>query len=440
MGIGTKILNKAKQYNESFVSTAQKDLNALTADRFPKVKEGLEFLGLPSNALDQRISEGLTDLLSGTLGIRTSNVPEVDVIGNKEAARAARLKALKPAARAEATPAGSEIYQFPRQYFNERERSEPVGSDDIVRFPNSMHFRSLKRKKQDHSEGLIKGTGDAGSPTARYSNNELLLKAGMSSDAGSHGSVNPASEPVYDIFLYLPPQLADSMKVSYTEGEAGVMEAMFAKLFTTGNDDDQVKDMTGGNNVDMGELMKMFKSVLPGAKIIQSATGNMINPMKFQTLENVTFRTYSYKFTMKPTTKDEALEIRNIVTAFRHSMLPGVAGENDRIWTFPNEWAIKFVGPISDWVDFPLTCVCTGCDVDYGGGGSVTMMEDGAPASIDLTLEFAETSQLNRQRYAREVAPSTDRKQVEGTVLNQSSVATAAKIKRDAAREERNST
>ena len=36
-------------------------------------------------------------------------------------------------------------------------------------------------------------------------------------------------------------------------------------------------------------------------------------------------------------------------------------------------------------------------------------MEDGSPAAWDLTVEFMETVQLNRQRYMEEVRPSDDR-------------------------------
>jgi len=145
--------------------------------------------------------------------------------------------------------------------------------------------------------------------------------------------------------------------------------------------------------------------MLPGGKIIQWATGNMINPMKFQALEGVDFRTYTYKFTLRPKTRDEADEIRDIIYAFKWSMLPGVAGYDAKVWTYPNDWAIRFQGPIKQWVDFPLTAVCTGCDVDYGGGGNVTTFVDGAPTAIDLTLTFTETVQLSRERFAAEVAP-----------------------------------
>ena len=441
MGLLKKVI---KRKIKGLKSSAKGDFNSL-------FKNALRS-GKGSNMFDRRASDGLEDLIHGLIGVRTSDVPEIsgEVQAAKNAARLARHKALNASnARPGDHPGTKVTLQFPKSYFDEKgggvghiaavdESSATwnggigMSGQEIQRnkrerllaqqtaFPNSIHFRSLPRKKQDHSEGLVEGTGPAGSKGAQY-----ISKGG---DAGGHGSVDPASETLYDIFLYLPQQLADSVKVAYTEGEAGIMESLFARLFTGG--DSNVKEKVGGQNLDMAEVLKSLRSSLPGGKIIQSAMGNMVNPMKFQTLENVEFRNYSYKFTLKPTTAAEALEIREIIAAFKHSSLPGTAGENQRIWTFPNEWAIKFQGPIKNWVDFPLVSVCTGVDIDYGGGGPIALMEDGAPASIDLTVEFRETTQISRQKFAEQVSAQNwatrDTGYADkGTRINQSALAGA---------------
>jgi hypothetical protein len=105
-------------------------------------------------------------------------------------------------------------------------------------------------------------------------------------------------------------------------------------------------------------------------------------------------------------------------------MLPGTAGENNGIWTLPNEWAINFQGPIAKYIDFPLTAVCTSAAVDYSQylmAADSTGAGRGAPSSITLTLNFIETMQLSRQRYAEEVAPTADRisRAGEGTQLGE---------------------
>jgi hypothetical protein len=156
----------------------------------------------------------------------------------------------------------------------------------------------------------------------------------------------------------------------------------------------------------MNELLTSLKGMLPGGDIMQKSVGHMTNPAVFQALKNVNFRSYSYSFKLMPTSPAEAEVIRQIIYAFRKSMLPGTAGENNGIWTLPNEWAIAFEGPIKDWVDFPLTAVCTSATVDYGPtlmSGDSGGKGRGSPSTMTLNLNFIETMQLSRQRYGNEV-------------------------------------
>jgi len=388
------------------------------------------------NKFDQRISDAFSDLLTGVTGVRTSNIPDIggEVVSAKNKQRLKRMKDISDYdnTTARQTPQPNKILSFPRSYFNEKGESESYGDAsteidgrgmsgpeyaDVKRrqgqlnekhkrgaFPNSIHFRSLRRKKFDAEEAMAHGIGELFGK-----NIEDLRK---NSDVGTHGSVNPNEEQTYDIFLYLPHQLGDAVKATYESAEAGIMESFFAKLFSPnliggGDTDAAVKKNVGQNNRDWAEILQSFKSMLPGSKIVQQATGALVNPMKFQSFTGVDFRSYSYKFTLKPSSPKEALVIKEIIHAFKLSSLPGLAGENGRIWTQPNEWSIKFRGPISNFIDFPLTVACTGVEVDYSHGGAYVLMEDGSPAAYDLTVTFAETTQMARQKYKQQVSPLT---------------------------------
>jgi hypothetical protein len=115
--------------------------------------------------------------------------------------------------------------------------------------------------------------------------------------------------------------------------------------------------------------------------------------------------------------------INLILFAFKKSMLPGTAGENNMIWTLPNEWAIYFRGPIADWVDFPLVSVCTGASVDYGQylmAGDKSGEGEGSPGSITLSVSFVETAKLSIQKFEWEVGAGSSNRQSraeEGTRL-----------------------
>jgi hypothetical protein len=366
-----------------------------------------------SNRFDQRVGDGLTDLLSGAIGVRTSNIHDISQKvkdANKRAYEERTLALNQSAERkgAAAVPKKQTVLVFPEHFFNEKGRSTGYnanlldencfkpGSEEqagakaqnlkesykaqTMAFPNSIHFRSLPRPKVDTTLG--------------WWSNETEETKSKAND--------PANEEVFDIFLYLPHDLGDGIKVTYESAEGGMVDTFFARLFTGG--DGTTDDLMGNRGFDMSEVMKMFQGMLPGGAIIQRAAGAISNPMKFQSFTGLEFRSYTYKFTLKPSSTLEAQTIRHIIHAFKVSMLPGTAGNNDRIWTMPNEWLIKFQGPIKRWIDFPLTVALESCDVNYAAGGGYALMEDGSPQAIELTLTFKETTQMSRQKYERQVS------------------------------------
>ena len=406
------------------------------------------------NKFNNQVSHGLEDLIHGIVGGRVSQIPRISdkIKAEKQKGRADRIREELRANPALEKSLVRKVLAFPQTYFNERNeavrglkgkpragmitkgrRGNPTQdwlADEIDAlnkesqeynqawdhyeslvgdFPNSIHFRSLPRLGQDfreHSDVSDK-IGLAPLPIGVF-DPEVVSEYGTR-DKGLHGSLNiggVTNETLHDIFLYLPHNLNDAVKVNYTEGEAGMFETFIARMFPG-----DMTEVAGERNVDMQEIWGAFKQMFPGSNLASKASGNMMNPMKFQALEGIGFRNYSYKFTLRPNNQDEAWVIKQIVQAFKKSRIPGAAGENFRIWTLPNEWSISFQGPIRDWIDHPLACICTGVSVDYGGGSAVTVMEDGSPAAWDLTVEFMETVQLNRQRYETEVAAGKGRKE-----------------------------
>ena len=445
MALGDRIKSRRKAAGKgpvgsklkNWVSSHKGDANALNSDR---LGIGRSFL----NKFDQRLQDGLDDLLAGLLGVRTSNV--ADIKGEVADAKSANARKRQDAAnRTDHTSSRRTPHTqvpplvFPEAYFNEKnERVGHIANVDesdatwnggiglsgqqIQRnkkeraraqqtaFPNSIHFRSLPRRLINTEE--VANAGKALFGEDKDQRGFMQSKRGTTwrdKDVGKWGTITQENNLVYDIFLYLPHNLSDNVKVDVTDGKADIISTIFARLTTLmsrdgGGDQAALKDIMSGPNADMGEIMQILKDVLPGGELTQLATGAVSNPMKFQIFKGVPFRTYNYKFTLRPQSAKDSETIRQIIRALKWSTLPGIAGENGRIWTFPNEWAIGFQGPIKKWIDYPLTSICTGVEVDYSGGGAYTLMEDGAPGSIELTVSFTETVQLNRQRYNYEVA------------------------------------
>ena len=321
-----------------FVGSISGDLNSITSGLSDKVSGA-------GNKFDQRIADSLSDLLTGLTGTRTSNIPAISkqVLETKGVNRENRNKVLNDPGRGRATksPGVKTALRFPEHF--QSEQSEGTNLN------NYIHFRSLERQVTDKN-----------------------------------------SENLYDIFLYVPDGLTDNLAVSYTEADKGIVEGL-AEAYKA--------EFAGGTGTSGEELKEIIMAAAPGNSIIKQAAGQTINPLKFQLFEGVGFRTYSYTFNLRPKNKNESLAIQNIIFAFKLSALPGTTGANNRIYTFPNEWAIRFRGPFKDHIDYPLVSVCTGVDVNYSDGQSFSTFQDGSPMSVGLTLNFTETTTLTRDKY-----------------------------------------
>ncbi|MDP7366168.1 MAG: hypothetical protein QGH83_02735 [Candidatus Pacebacteria bacterium] len=342
------LFKKAKSAASNYVGSVAGDANAIG----DKLKGKFGSKEAISNMFDQRVADGLSDLLTGATGIRTSNIPEINdaIMKTKSANREARAAVLNGAEGgrknlAEQTPPEGVKLQYPENF--------PTTDGKTGNLRNYMHFRSLQRRKV--------------------------------------GQQDKANEKVYDIFLYVPNELADSMAVTYTDGERGFGESALASLFGAGG----VSNQMGTGK----EALERIIGSVDSTSILKASAGKTVNPLAFQLFEGVTMRDYSYTFKFQPINETESRTIQEITYAFRKSMLPGTDGDNARIWTFPNEWAIRYHGPIKKWVDYPMVTVCTGADVDWASSGEFTHHLDGAPTVVELSLSFSELSHLDRNKF-----------------------------------------
>ena len=335
---------KSRKTLSNYVGSVESDLNDIVS----KIGGTFGSIGNLSNSFDQRISDGLSDLLTGATGIRTSNIPEIssEVLDMKSQNREARSKALEGRMRGFDTPTAKTKLQFPSDWRTENNESGNM--------QNYIHFRSLPRKNSE------------------------------------------AGDRLYDIFLYVPDAMQDDVSLGYEEGERGLAEAVLSKFFGS-----------GGGVADGSEIKALVLDGIGAGKILKSAAGQTINPMKFQLFQGVNMRTYSYDFVLYPENVGDSEIIREIGYAFKKSALPGTTGGNKRIYTFPNEWAIRYHGPMKNWIDYPMVSVLSDVKVNYAVNGTQRMI-DGSPQAVGLSLSFSEVVTLDRDKYDLRVAAYTN--------------------------------
>lgn len=348
-------LKKSKKALSNYVGSVSGDLNSI-GDKF---KSKFGSFGSFSNTFDQRISDGLSDLLTGATGIRTSNIPEIskEVMASKMKNREARAKVLNDKdARPETHPGEKRKLTFPEKFHQE-------DGNGALGLSNYIHFRSLPLRN------------------------------------GSNASATEDGGTLYDIFLYVPDDgLTDGTALEYKAAEKGLLESVIAKLFTLGEGTDQgIMDQVG----------QSAKELFTG-DIGKAAAGKVTNPMKFNMFEGVEFREFSYTFLLYPKNEQDSEAIREIVYAFKKASLPGIVpGSADRLYTFPQEWAIRYHGPIKKWIDFPMVSVLKSVETNQAVQGTARMI-DGAPVATEMKLTFTEVMTLDKKKYDQRVAAFTN--------------------------------
>ena len=115
---------------------------------------------------------------------------------------------------------------------------------------------------------------------------------------------------------------------------------------------------------------------------------------------------FRIRLKMIPKSNQEAIEIRNIVKAFKFNMLPEFEDGNitGRKLTVPNTFDISymFVGKQNEYLHKIGTCVLENMNVQYGGDRYRTFDPDatGSPPPVEtsLTLNFKEMEMMTRER------------------------------------------
>ena len=221
------------------------------------------------------------------------------------------------------------------------------------------------------------------------------------------------------ISLYIPDTLISQSNVAYRNEGINQFNRSVANIlaaFAEGGFGEAYQQGKG----QVGSLVTTFinqtMNKLSGG-ITNLRGGRAVNTQQEQLLDGMQFRTFDFTFDFYPKSQDEAIVVKNIIKTFRQSMLPDsyvanmLAGvqigeespesQNAAYFNYPNVFRIYFSGPMSKHVDGFLPCVCQNAQVDYTGGQKFSVMEDGMPNHIQLTLTFAEIKIMTLGNYER---------------------------------------
>ena len=111
-----------------------------------------------------------------------------------------------------------------------------------------------------------------------------------------------------------------------------------------------------------------------------SARVNPGNSKSEQLFRSVGFRDLEFSYQFAPKSKDEAINVFNIIRAFKHHMLPEYKDNSKFLFIYPSEFNIKYFkgSEENEYLDKNLTAVLTAVN--------------GMPQQINMSLRFKELS------------------------------------------------
>lgn len=189
--------------------------------------------------------------------------------------------------------------------------------------------------------------------------------------------------PIKTIALYMPDTVAFPYAASY--GSTSLKDVALAATSAIPG---------------LGKLSQTVGSIAqsPVTRLLLNTAGLAINPREQVLFDGITFREYQLAFTFTPTSREEAIEVRNIVKEFRNAAAPTIRGGlSGMFYDIPNTFEVDFLfnGVRNKHITKVAESVITSIDVNYAPNGWAAHI-DGAPVQTTLTMNFKEIELIDK--------------------------------------------
>ena len=217
------------------------------------------------------------------------------------------------------------------------------------------------------------------------------------------------------IAMYMPASVTTGHSAQYTDTEIGFVARGAINAYEKFSQGQMRAGLTEIGNMDAGlaqalqGLMLNTAGALPGFAGVKAAaemrSGVVLSDRMELAFQGIDKRTFQYEFKMNPKSEEEAIEIRNIIRAFKFNMLPEFEGSDShgRALVVPNTFDIEYHwnGAENQFLHKISTCVLESMNVSYGGDKYKThagTAEGAPPIDTTLSLTFKELDLITRQK------------------------------------------
>ena len=247
----------------------------------------------------------------------------------------------------------------------------------------------------------------------------------------SSGMYQPKKDTIQTIYLPIPQGLSDTNSVGWGEDSLNTAEALIAnnlsKVLQKGDLPPAIRDAA----VDLGKgiqnstsngaaqkgVLSYFVAKLTNSLggntspegILTRATGQTLNPHMELLFKSVSLRSYTFSFDFAPRDADEALEVKNIIRAFKKYMSPKNAGKNNSInsgaggifISSPNVFQLEYRtgNKKHPFLNSFKPMAMTNMQVNYTASGTYSTYEDATPVHLQMTLSFQELNPIYFEDY-----------------------------------------
>jgi len=199
------------------------------------------------------------------------------------------------------------------------------------------------------------------------------------------------------VVLPMPMEHSVSTKMSYGE----IDQTLLTRLGDIGNSKGGVVGDYArlAKNSALSSLVNVFKSGATSAEAMNNEDRILVNPKKEIMFQGFGFRNFTFSYLFAPKSELESEAVKDIIETFRYYSLPEIS-ESKAFYIFPSEFEISFMQGQKDNPHIPkiTTAVLESIIVNYMPKNVWSVLPNGAPVAISMTMQFKELELVDRKR------------------------------------------
>jgi hypothetical protein len=191
------------------------------------------------------------------------------------------------------------------------------------------------------------------------------------------------------ISLYVPNDLTFSYSTAWGEADLAKSENIL-DTFNKIVDSNSIGE--GISNIATGVIRKGLSNFRSTDAVVNATQQTPGNSKVEQLFQGVDFRTFTFTYDFAPRNEKEAINVMNIISMFKHHMLPEFKDNDQFLFIFPSQFEIKYYkgSTENEFLDKHFTAICTNCSVNYTANGQFSTFANGMPTHIRMNLTFKE--------------------------------------------------